>query len=121
LKEVSKVATWRNYTAGETVFVEGERERAFFVVVEGSVTVAINGTRIRDLDNGECFGEMEYLADTGRSAGVTVSRDSTIIKVERDFKEWASLVTQVRLNRAFQEVLIERLQATSKALARALR
>jgi len=121
LKEVSKVATWRNYVAGETIFNEGERERAFFVVVEGSVTVAINGTRIRDLDGGECFGEMEYLADTGRSAGVTVSRDSTIIKVERDFKEWASLPTQVRLNRAFQEVLIERLQATSKALARALR
>jgi hypothetical protein len=52
---------------------------------------------------------------------VVANRDATIIKVDRDFKEWASLPGQVRLNRAFQEVLIERLQATSKALARALR
>ena len=120
LKEVSKVAFWRNYTIGESVFSEGERERSFFVVAEGSVAVSINGTRIRDLDAGECFGEMEYLSDSGRTATVVANRDSTIIKVERDFKEWASMPSQVRLNRAFQEVLIERLQATSKALARAL-
>jgi eukaryotic-like serine/threonine-protein kinase len=121
LKEVAKVATWRNYTAGETVFNEGERERAFYVVAEGSVAVSINGTRIRDLDAGECFGEMEYLSDTGRTATVATNRDSTIVKVERDYKEWASLPSQVRLTRAFQDVLIDRLQATSKALARALR
>ena len=121
LKEVSKVAVWRNYTGGETVFAEGDKERAFFVLVEGSVAVSINGTRIRDLDGGECFGEMEYLSNTGRTATVIANRDSTVIKVERDFKEWASLPSQVRLNRAFQEVLVERLQATSKALARALR
>jgi serine/threonine protein kinase len=121
LKEVAKVATWRNYATGETVFSEGERERSFYVVAEGSVAVSINGTRIRDLDAGECFGEMEYLADSGRSATVVTNRDSTIVKIERDYKEWASLPSQVRLTRAFQEVLIERLQATSKALARALR
>ena len=120
LKEVAKVSSWRNYSAGESVFAEGERERAFFVVAEGSVAVSINGTRIRDLDAGECFGEMEYLSDTGRTASVAANRESTIVKVERDFKEWASLPSQVRLNRAFQEVLIDRLQATSRALARAL-
>jgi hypothetical protein len=63
---------------------------------------------------------MEYLSDTGRTARVLANRDSTVVRVEHDFKEWASLPTQVRLNRVFQEVLIERLQTTSKALARAL-
>ena len=120
LKEVAKVASWRNYTGSETVFTEGEKECAFYVLAEGSVAVTINGTRIRDLDAGECFGEMEYLSNTGRTATVLANRDSTIVKVERDFKEWASLPSQVRLNRAFQAVLIERLQTTSKALARAL-
>ncbi len=120
LKEVVKVAIWRNYTSGETIFSEGEMERAFFVLAEGSIAVTINGTRIRDLDAGECFGEMEYLSDTGRTATVVTNRESTVVKVDRDPKEWASLPSQVRLNRAFQEVLIERLQETSKALARAL-
>ncbi|MEE2984408.1 MAG: serine/threonine-protein kinase [Pseudomonadota bacterium] len=120
LKEVVKVAIWRNYTSGETIFSEGEKERAFFVLAEGSIAVTINGTRIRDLDAGECFGEIEYLSDTGRTATVVTNRESTVVKIDRDFKEWASLPSQVHLNRAFQEVLIERLQATSKALARAL-
>ena len=120
LKEVVKVAIWRNYTSGETIFSEGEKEHAFFVLAEGSIAVTINGTRIRDLDAGECFGEMEYLSDTDRTATIVTNRESTVVKIDRDFKEWASLPSQVRLNRAFQEVLIERLQATSKALARAL-
>ena len=120
LKEVAKVAVWRNYMNGETIFNEGETERSFYVLADGSIAVTINGTRIRDLDAGECFGEMEYLSDTGRTATVVTNRESTILKIEGDFKEWASLPSQVRLNRAFQEVLIERLQTTSKALARAL-
>lgn len=120
LKEVAKVASWRNYASGESVFSEGDKERAFYVLAEGSVAVTINGTRIRDLDPGECFGEMEYLSGTGRTATVLANRDSTIVKIDRDYKEWASLPSQVRLNHAFQEVLIERLQTTSKELARAL-
>ncbi len=120
LKEIAKVSTWRDYSGGETVFDEGAKERAFYVLAEGSIAVTINGTRIRDLEAGECFGEMEYLSNTGRTARVLANRDSTVVKVEHDFKEWASLPTQVRLNRVFQEVLIERLQTTSKALARAL-
>ena len=120
LKEVAKVSIWRNYSSGETVVAEGTTERAFYVLAEGSASVTINGTPIRELEAGECFGEMEYLSNTGRTATVTAIRESTVVKIERDFKEWASLPSQVRLNRAFQEVLIERLQATSKALARAL-
>jgi CRP-like cAMP-binding protein len=120
LKEVARTADWRDYSAGEAIFGEGAKERAFYVVAEGSVAVTINGTRIRDLEAGDCFGEMEYLADIGRTAAVVANRDSTIVKVERDYKEWASLPTQVRLNRVFQEVLIERLQTTSRELARAL-
>ena len=120
IKECARVSAWRDYSSGEAIFTEGDKEQAFYVLAEGSVSIAINGTRIRDLDPGECFGEMEYLSDTGRTATVVANRDSTVVRVEGNFKEWASLPSQVRLNRAFQEVLINRLQATSKELARAL-
>jgi hypothetical protein len=62
---------------------------------------------------------MEYLAGTGRTASVAGERDTTVIKIEKDFKEWASLPCQLRFNKVFQEILITRLQNTSKALARA--
>ncbi len=120
LKEISKIAVWRCCTALESIYSEGDKERAFYVLAEGSVTVSIDGVRIADLDAGECFGEMEYLSDTTRTATVTARRDCLALKVDRDFREWASLPGQIRLNRAFQDVLIQRLQSTGKALARAL-
>ncbi|MEM7541475.1 MAG: serine/threonine-protein kinase, partial [Pseudomonadota bacterium] len=120
IKEVSKVADWRSYSANEAVFSEGDQEQSFFVVAEGSVAISINGTRIRDLETGECFGEMEYLTSAGRTATVTTNRETVLVKIDKDFREWASLPSQVRLNRAFQNVLVERLRTTSKALARAL-
>jgi hypothetical protein len=43
------------------------------------------------------------------------------VRIERDFKEWASLPCQLRLGKAFQGVLISRLRETTKELARALR
>ena len=121
LKEVNKAAFWQRFDSGAAIFSEGERERGFFVIVDGAVSIVINGVRIRDLENGECFGEMEYLANGGRSATIVTNRDTTVIKVERDFKEWASLPCQLRMSKAFQMMLIERLRATTKELARALR
>jgi eukaryotic-like serine/threonine-protein kinase len=119
LKEILKVARWVRFVAGSTIFMEEEKERAFFVIVDGSVSVRMNGVRIGEMDKGECFGEMEYLSGSGRSAAVSANRDTVALKIDRDFKEWASLPCQLRLSRVFQEVLIDRLQKTSKALARA--
>ena len=81
----------------------------------------MNGVRIRELETGECFGEMEYLANGGRSATITTNRETTTLKVDRDFKEWASLPCQLRMSKAFQTVLIDRLRMTTKELARAMR
>ncbi len=121
LKEIVKVAAWRRYEPGGMVFTEGDKERAFYVIAEGAVGIIMNGVRIRDLEPGECFGEMEYLADGGRSATVTANRDTTVVRIDRDFKEWASLPCQLRMGKAFQGVLISRLRETTKELARALR
>ncbi len=120
-KEVLKIATWRRYSAGEIVFAEGDKDRAFFVVAEGALGVLINGVRICDLEEGECAGEMEYLAEGGRNTKVIANRDSTLIRIDRDFRDWASLPCQLRLSRALQGALIERLRVTTRELSRALR
>ncbi|MEN9725924.1 MAG: hypothetical protein RL434_290 [Pseudomonadota bacterium] len=122
LKEVNKAAIWQRFAPGAQVFAEGSRENtAFFVIVDGAVMVEISGVQIKELESGECFGEMEYLAGGTRSASITTSRETTVLKVERDFKEWASLPCQLRMGKAFQAMLIKRLRETSRELARALR
>ncbi len=120
LKEVIKVSNWRRHAANEVIFAEGENERSFYVIVDGSVSILIKGKRIQDLEIGECFGEMEYLDNSGRSAAVVTNRDSTVVKIQQEYKEWASMPCQMRLGKAFQNALVERLRTTTKALANAL-
>jgi hypothetical protein len=119
LKEILKIAKWTRFGPGDAIFAEGDKDHAFFVIADGSVSVRINGVVISEIDTGECFGEMEYLSSSGRTGAVAANRETIALVIDRDFKEWASLPCQLRLNRVFQEVLIERLQTTSKALARA--
>ena len=120
LKEVAKVASWRRYKAGEAVLSPGQTEKSFLVLAEGSVSVHLNGVTIGEISQGECVGEMEYLSDLQRSAEVKATSDIVVLKIDQEIKAWASLPCQLRLNRVFQQVLIERLSETSKALARAL-
>lgn len=120
LKEILKVSTWRRFGAGESIFVEDDKDRAFYVIVDGSIAATINGIQISDIETGDCFGEMEYLSGAGRTAAVSANRETVAIVVDRDVKEWASLPCQLRLSRVFQAILIKRLRSTSKALARAL-
>ena len=120
LKEVSKVANWRRYRAGDVVFATGETEKSFIVLAEGNVAVTINGVQVGEIGPGECVGEMEYLSDIKRTAEVKALTDIVVLKIDEEVKAWASLPCQLRLNRTFQHVLIERLSKTSEALARAL-
>ena len=120
LKEVAKVASWRRYKKDEVVISTQETEKSFVILAEGAVAVQIDGVQVRELSQGECVGEMEYLADIPRTAEVKALRDIVVLKIDQEIKKWASLPCQLRMNKVFQEVLIERLSATSKALARAL-
>lgn len=120
LKEVAKVASWRRYKKDEIVISTQETEKSFLVLAEGTVSILIDGVQVRELAQGQCVGEMEYLADIPRTAEVKALSNIVVLKIDQEIKKWASLPCQLRMNRVFQEVLIERLSATSKALARAL-
>ncbi|MCP5144281.1 MAG: protein kinase [Gammaproteobacteria bacterium] len=118
LKEVTKVSRWERRQANERIFAEGEHDLAFYVMVEGIAEVTVDGTHIRDLEAGESFGEMEYLDGGGRAGAVTTRRDTTLIRIDKEIKSWASLPCQMRFAKAFQKVLIDRLRTTTKALAK---
>jgi serine/threonine protein kinase len=121
IAEVIKVAIWKRYMDHEPIIKAGETDAAFFVVVEGNVTVAVDDREIAGLGAGECVGEMGYLSQGRRSASVTARSPSLLIRIEKPVKEWASLPCQLRINKRFQDVLISRLTSTSQALAKQTR
>ncbi len=118
IKEFINASEWESYKAGTTIIEEGQQTSSFYLILAGEVTVMRAGKEIAALNEGECFGEMAYLSGDKRSARVNAANNVALMRVDAPIKEWASLPVQMRLNRRFQQILIERLATTSRKLSR---
>ncbi len=117
LHEVLEVSSWEQYRTGDHIITEGALEQSFFVIVSGDVSVLIGDTEISKLTTGDCVGELGYLSNVKRTASVIATGDVSVMKVDSNIMEWASLPCQIRFNKAFQQTLVERLSSTSLGLA----
>jgi hypothetical protein len=111
LWEVARMAVWRAAKAGETLMKEGESGPYFCLLAEGQIKVTKKGKLLNVLHAGECFGEMAYLQKEGqrRVADVTVMTDAKIISVPTEKLDQASDGCRHHFDRAFMEMLVERL------------
>jgi serine/threonine protein kinase len=111
LWEVARISSWSAAKAGETLMREGESGTTFCILAEGQIKVTKRGKLLNVLNAGECFGEMAYLAKEGqrRVADVTVLTDAKIITVPTERLDRASDGCRHHFDRAFMEILVERL------------
>ena len=107
LWEVARISTWRHAAAGTPLMREGE------------VKVTKKGKLLNILGRGECFGEMAYLssASSVRGADVTVLTDAKIITVPTARLAQASEACRYRFDRAFLQILTERLTMANMRLS----
>jgi len=88
LAQIALIATQEPREAGEEVFAEGESGDALYLVLEGRVRVHRQDRVIAELGERECFGEMALLDSEPRSASVTATVASSLLKISReDFQE----------------------------------
>ncbi len=120
LGEVLKVASWESQRGGSRICREGAVEGSLYIVVTGEVSVEREGKTIAKLGEGECFGELGYLSQGRRTASVIAAEAVTLLRIDAPLADWASLSLQLRLSRALQQVLVERLSDATKRLARHL-
>merc|ERR1712232_954118 len=66
----------RSFAKGAEVIKQGELGNTFFVILEGELTVTVNGDFIRTQGRNGSIGERALLFDEPRSATVKVSSDS---------------------------------------------
>lgn len=116
--EIVKVGVWHTHPPGHVLITEGSTDPGFFVVVSGQLSVMRGDQTIGAIHAGDCVGEIAYLADAGakRTATVTAVSKITVLQIEAKMSEWASLPLQMRLNRAFQQALINRIMRANDRL-----
>lgn len=69
--------------AGSLIMREGEPGDEMFVVLEGELTVSLQGKRIDSLGPGMILGEMAMIDDRPRSATATAVTDCSLIRLDR--------------------------------------
>ncbi len=119
LWEVARISNWRAAQAGELLMKEGEPGTFFCILAEGQVRVTRKGKLLNILHTGECFGEMAYLSkdEQVRGADVTVMLESKIISVPTQKLTQASDTCRHKFDRAFMEILVERLTMANARLS----
>jgi tRNA A-37 threonylcarbamoyl transferase component Bud32 len=119
LWEVARISTWRHAAPGERLLKEGEPGDFFCILAQGQVKVTKKGKLLNLLRAGEPFGEMPYLTrkQHTRGADVTVMSDANIISVPTDKLARASEGCRHKFDRAFMEILVERLSMANLRLS----
>jgi serine/threonine protein kinase len=119
LWEVARMSSWRHARQGELLMKEGEAGDFFCILADGQVKVTKKGKLLNLLRAGEPFGEMAYLSkgEHIRGADVSVVHDATIISMPTLKLARASDSCQHKLDRAFMEILVERLSMANLRLS----
>ena len=81
----------REVKSGTSVMREGENSGiSFFVIVDGTATVSMNGNQVRQLGPGDHFGELALIGKRVRSATVTADGPMRCLGMRSwDFRKFA--------------------------------
>ncbi len=73
---------------GEEIFVQGEETREMYILLEGKVSVAVDGMELAIIDEqGSYFGEMAELLDLPRTATVKTLAPCKMLVIQEDAVE----------------------------------
>lgn len=126
LKLILSLSKLQWYDPGEVILREGEYGAWMYFVIAGRVGVERQGQEISCLRRaGEVFGEMGVIDGEQRSATVRAEAETMLLAVDAAFLDRLRGVERAvcysLLNRLFAKILSDRLRATTKELADALR
>jgi len=120
LWEVIKLSKWAKFKPETSLIKEGDHGDSFFILAGGYVRVTRGKKTLTVLSAGDCFGEMSYLkkgGDDHRSATVTTTSDTIVMKIRADDLKQASQDVKRLFDERFLAILVSRLEAANQQLS----
>jgi eukaryotic-like serine/threonine-protein kinase len=120
LWEVIRISRWASFGPETQLIKEGDSGDSFFIIAQGNVKITRQRKLLNVLGTGDCVGEMAYLSSNKnalRSASVTTTTDSIVMKIRAADLHGASSKCQQLFDRKFMEALVDRLQLANEQLA----
>ncbi len=121
LKSVSDIIFERTYDTNELIFEEGQPGAAWFLIIEGKVSVEIYRekftAKLATLEKGAFFGEMALLDESPRSASARALEPTRTLALYRN--DLNSLIekdpqTACQIYRALARIVGDRLRSTNE-------
>jgi signal transduction histidine kinase len=132
LQEMVALTEFRTYPVGHILCHEGEHEEVFYIIADGNAVVSkkmLEGEEDRVLriaGRGDMVGEMALIQNAPRAATVRVTRECTVLEMEKaDFETILSRsprmavgIIRITLDRIREndQIMIEELLKTNKVL-----
>jgi voltage-gated potassium channel len=79
LEKVGRICDEVDLPAGRLVAKQGSYASEFFIIVSGEVSIERDGRHLRDLRDGDFFGELAMLANVPRTASATCKTDCRLL------------------------------------------
>ena len=107
LQDIAAIADEIDIAEGKELTTEGSPGREFFVIIEGTASVAQDGDQINELGPGDFFGEVALVKDTPRTATVTATSPvRTLVVTRQNFKRL--IEQQPDIERTVLKALVDR-------------
>lgn len=82
LEALADSAERRHVAAGVPIVTQGEAAREWFALLDGTVTVSVDGHAVRTQGPGESFGEIGLLHGVPRTATVVAATDADLVAID---------------------------------------
>ena len=115
--EVSTSGVWKYYEVGEKIIVEGAQDDTFYILVDGRVSVRRANKEVGILRPGASFGEIGFVLDKQRTATIAAKEPVTVLEVNANHVERASVSCQLKFQKAFLRSMAERMSGLMNRLA----
>jgi CRP/FNR family transcriptional regulator, cyclic AMP receptor protein len=84
LEAIGDLATEVQFAPGESIVREGDPGDAFFVITSGKAVVEQDGSQLRELGEGDFFGEISLIDGQPRTATITATDEVSTLTLGRE-------------------------------------